>query len=222
MTPPSAPSEPSPPPAAPRPPVTVRPFRPGDREAMADICIRTGHIGGDARPHYRDPGVLPVLFALPYAEFDPGLVFVADNGERAIGYIVGTEDSTVHFRRLRDQWLPLFAGRYPQPELPAADPDSHLADLLHHAERMLPTELVGDYPAHLHIDLLPEGQGRGLGRKLMETYLDALRARRVPGVHLGMSPENTRARGFYDRLGFRELRAPGPGEPTLYLGMRLA
>ncbi|WP_165989390.1 GNAT family N-acetyltransferase [Streptomyces sp. YIM 98790] len=231
MTPPPAPSPPSGPsgpPAPPgpsaasRPPAVVRPYRPADRGALEDICIRTGHVGRDARPHYRDPGVLPALFAAPYAELDPSLVFVADNGERVIGYIVGTADSTAFFRRLREEWLPLVAARFPQPGLPTTDLDGHMRDLLHHAERMLPADLVGDYPAHLHIDLLPEGQGRGLGRKLMESYLDALRARRVPGVHLGMSPENTGARAFYDRLGFTELRAPDPSAPTVYLGMRLA
>ncbi|WP_168220675.1 GNAT family N-acetyltransferase [Streptomyces sp. RFCAC02] len=201
----------------------IRPYRPGDRDALHDICIRTGHLGGDARGHFRDPDILPALFAAPYAELDPGLVFVADEGDGAFGYIVGTADSTAFFAAFRERWLPTVADRFPEPEGEPAGPDEDLRSLLHHAERMLVPEIAAEYPAHLHIDLLPHGQGRGLGRKLMGTYLDALRERGVPGVHLGMSPENTRARAFYDRMGFVLLPEPDdePG-PTIHLGMRLS
>ena len=39
-----------------------------------------------------------------------------------------------------------------------------------------------DYPAHLHIDLLPEVQGQGWGRLLIATLVDALRERGVAGT----------------------------------------
>jgi ribosomal protein S18 acetylase RimI-like enzyme len=71
------------------------------------------------------------------------------------------------------------------------------------------------YPAHLHIDLLPENQGQGLGRTLLDTLRSALAARGVPGVHLGMDPANTRARAFYDRYGFHELPSHSPDAPLL-------
>ena len=64
---------------------------------------------------------------------------------------------------------------------------------------------LAEYPAHLHIDLLPELQGQGFGRRLIDTLRAALAARGVPAVHLGMDAANTGARAFYDRLGFHEL-----------------
>ena len=83
-------------------------------------------------------------------------------------------------------------------------------------ERMLVPELAG-YPAHLHIDLLPEWQGRGLGRGLMWSFLAGLHAAGAPRVHLGMAPANTAARAFYDRLGFEQIAVPSePG--VVYLG----
>jgi GNAT superfamily N-acetyltransferase len=85
-----------------------------------------------------------------------------------------------------------------------------MALLLHTPERMILPELA-DYPAHLHIDLLPQVQGQGLGRQLMRTYLGALRDRGVPRVHLAMGAGNAPARAFYDRLGFTELARPVPG-----------
>lgn len=226
----NTPSPPSPSPSSPQPPLapstlstpstplTVRPYRPEDADALADVCVRTGHDGGDARGHLRDPEVLPAIFATPYVAFDPGLAFVADDGKRAVGYILGTADTAAFFAAFRDRWLPTVAERFPEPAGPPEDADGAMRLLLHHPERMMDAEITRDYPAHLHIDLLPEAQRRGVGRRLMDTYLAALRDRGVPGVHLGVSTRNTGARAFYARLGFRELRPPEPGALSVYLG----
>jgi RimJ/RimL family protein N-acetyltransferase len=48
----------------------------------------------------------------------------------------------------------------------------------------------------------------------MERYLAALAALGVPAVHLGMLTVNTRARAFYDRLGFHEIAVPDSGVLT--------
>ncbi len=64
------------------------------------------------------------------------------------------------------------------------------------------------YPAHLHIDLLPELQGQGWGRRLIEALRDRLRAAGVPGVHLVAAGTNAGAIAFYERLGFTRLDAP--------------
>ena len=45
----------------------------------------------------------------------------------------------------------------------------------------------------------------GRGRRLVDTLLDVLRRRGVPGVHLGVDATNTRAIGFYEHLGFASL-----------------
>jgi len=69
-----------------------------------------------------------------------------------------------------------------------------------------------DYPAELHINLLPAWQGRGLGGRLMKAFLDGLRAEGVRGVFLQTSDRNLKAVPFYERLGFVLLRAGEPGE----------
>ncbi|MFF7313885.1 GNAT family N-acetyltransferase [Streptomyces sp. NPDC008137] len=195
----------------------IRPYRPEDRSALDDICIRTAHAGRDSRPHYADPGIFPVTFAAPYVRLEPELAFVLDDGQgQAVGYILGTSDTPRFAAEFRATWLPLVAGRYPEPPEPPRTPDEAIAHLLYHPERMVRPELAA-YPAHLHIDLLPGWQGRGHGRRLMRTFLGALQGRGVPAVHLAMATANTEARAFYDRLGFREIDVPEPGSAT-YLG----
>ncbi|WP_461011257.1 GNAT family N-acetyltransferase [Streptomyces capparidis] len=200
------------------PVVRIRPYRPEDRAALYDICIRTGHEGGDARHLYDDHDLLPDIFAAPYVAFDPRLCFVLDDGERAVGYVVATADTAAFVAWFRERWLPGLDGRHPRPApgAPEEGPTPLMLRLLHNPERMLVPELAG-YPAHLHIDILPGHQGAGHGRGLLTRLFDALSERGVPGVHLGMAPANVRARAFYDRMGFHEVRVPGAVDVT-YLG----
>jgi ribosomal protein S18 acetylase RimI-like enzyme len=198
-------------------PPAVRPYRPGDHDALHDICVRTAHNGGDSRSAYADPDIFPATFATPYAHLEPELTFVLDDGHgQAVGYILGTANTPAFVENFREKWLPLVAERFPVPDGPPVTPDEAVMELLHHPERMLLPELT-PYPAHLHIDLLPAWQGRGHGRALMRTFLQALRTASVPAVHLSMLTTNTPARAFYDRLGFHEIDVPDPG-PVTYLG----
>ena len=82
--------------------------------------------------------------------------------------------------------------------------------------------MITGYPAHLHIDLLPPFQGAGHGRAMMETFYAAAAQAGASGVHVTVSTANTRALGFYHRLGFREMTLAAPGETTVtYLGRAL-
>ncbi len=75
------------------------------------------------------------------------------------------------------------------------------------------------YPSHMHIDLLERARGRGMGRRMMERQIGALRERGSPGAHLAVSVRNTPALAFYERLGFHELTRTGsPISGTIYLG----
>jgi ribosomal protein S18 acetylase RimI-like enzyme len=197
----------------------IRPYRPADRAALFDICVRTADAGGDARELYPDHDLMPNIFAAPYAVLEPELAFVVDNGERAVGYILGTADTATFVTRYRAEWLPTLIARYPAPLGEPSDPTDVMLDLMHRPERMLLPELA-DYPAHLHIDLLPDYQRAGHGRALMTVFLDALRRKGVAGVHLGMVTVNTAARAFYDRLGFHVIPVRDPG-PLTYLGLSL-
>jgi len=195
----------------------IRPYRDGDRDAVFDICVRTAKEGGDSRELYPDLELMPSIFAAPYTLLEPDLAFVVDDGERAVGYIVGTADTRAFIERFRTEWLPTLTDRFPAIDGEPSTPSEQMIDLMHHPERMWIPE-VDAYPAHLHIDLLPGHQRSGHGRALMETFLGALRDKGVPAVHLTMVTANTPARAFYDRLGFKEIPVPDPG-PLTRLGL---
>jgi len=133
----------------------------------------------------------------------------------ATGYVLGTADTSAFVRSYRERWLPRLEGRYPPaPDQPQA-PDDWLLTLLYRPERMLRPELAG-YPAHLHIDLLPGYQGSGFGRSLMETFFEAAARAGAGGVHVVVAQANTKAHGFYRRLGFRQVAVPDPAAVVYY------
>jgi len=196
----------------------IRPYRPADRDAVARICLLTAAGGDDATGVYSDDTLMPEVFALPYVEYAPELAFVVADGDRVLGYVLGVADTADFIGWWKREWTPGFAARHPSVAPPTAhDPAFTEADLIGAGldpERMRIPELA-DYPAHLHIDLLPELQGMGFGRRLIDTLRAALAARGVAAVHLGMDAANLGARAFYDRLGFHELPSSTPRTPLL-------
>lgn len=189
----------------------IRQYRAGDRAAVGEVCVRTAEDGDDAGDLH--PDLLPAIFAWPYLEHQPELAFVLDDGGRAVGYVLGCADTAAFADWFARVWLPPLAQRYPPSDGSPGTPAEGMRRLLHHPERMVRAELA-DHPAHLHIDLLPDYQGRGHGRALMEAFLSALGRAGVPSVHLAVSRTNTRARAFYDRLGFTELVVAGAERET--------
>jgi ribosomal protein S18 acetylase RimI-like enzyme len=196
---------------------SIRSYRPADLDAIYDICVRTADAGGDARGRYSSDRLMGDIFAAPYATLEPEHTHVLDDGTgQAVGYVLGTADTTRFAQRYRDEWLPATAGRYPEPPNPPVTEEDSMLALHFHPEYMVVPALA-DHPAHLHIDLLPSWQGKGWGRGLIGAFIAGLRAAGVPRVHLGMAAANVKARAFYDRLGFTEITVPD-ATTGIYLG----
>lgn len=195
----------------------IRGYEPGDLEALYEICLRTGAAGDDATDLVTDRRLFGELFAAPYAMLEPEHAFVLDDGTgRAVGYVLGALDTVAFERRCEERWWPTLRERHPQrPD--GRSLDDLLVHLLHHRTLADPA-VLGDHPSHLHIDLLPQAQGAGWGRRLLDVLLAALRRDGSSGVHWGVSTRNERALAFYRHLGFAELREDAV---TVTFGARL-
>ncbi|KIC59918.1 GNAT family N-acetyltransferase [Microbacterium hominis] len=186
----------------------LRSFRPGDEPALAEICLRTADTGRDATGILDDDGIWAAVFVLPYVARHPELAVVVETDDgRVAGYAVATDDTDGFEEWFRSEWWPRFAERWPKP---AADAVTRQDSVLAYAYGRRPgaEPFARHYPAHLHIDLLPELQGQGWGRRMIEALRDRLRAAGVPGVHLVAAGANAGAIAFYERLGFTRLDAP--------------
>jgi len=183
----------------------IRPFRAGDEPALAEICLRTADAGADATGLFEDDALWAEVFVLPYAARHPDFAFVveADDG-RVVGYIVGAPDTDAFEEWFHDVWWPEHGvPRYPLPAVERTRQDGIVRYA--YGRRGGSSPYAAQFPAHLHIDLLPEMQGGGWGRRLIETLSDALREAGVPALHLVATAENTGAIAFYPRVGFTAL-----------------
>ena len=202
--------------------VRIRPYKPGDRDELYQVCLRTAANGQDATDQVSDPNLPGDVWLGPYLTFEPSLAFVAQDADGAGGYIVAALDSHRFEERLESDWWPAKRAAYPEPTADAAADLAPVAKYalhdIHHPWRTS-GRLVSRYPSHLHIDLVPRLQGNGVGRQLISTLLSQLREQRSRGVHLMVGRDNKHAVGFYRHLGFAEYPAAalGPEFPASQL-----
>ncbi|QJW35677.1 GNAT family N-acetyltransferase [Cellulosimicrobium protaetiae] len=197
----------------------LRPARttdPAEVDRLYEICLRTGASGGDATALYADPRLLGEVYLGAYLALEPDLAFVVEADGVAAGYVLGARDTAAFEARSEREWWPPLRERYPLGSFPEGSRDEALVAQIHRPH-LTERSVLGDYPSHLHVDLLPAAQGGGNGRRLLGTLFDALRAAGSPGVHLGVSEDNVSAIGFYEHLGFTRLDVP----EGLLLGRRL-
>jgi ribosomal protein S18 acetylase RimI-like enzyme len=181
----------------------IRPFHPADLPGMYRLCLLTGEAGGDATSLYRNPDLLAHLYCGPYPVADPSLTFVVADEHGIAGYVVATADSRQFGHWLHEHWWPTLRAQYPLVEDPGDGTQDHVLIRRMHEWPNDEQAVYASHPAHLHIDLLPRLQRQGMGRRLVATLSEALRARGVAGLHLGVDERNQDGIAFYERIGFR-------------------
>lgn len=189
-----------------------------DLDDLFSICLQTGASGEDATEFYDDPKLPGNIYAAPYLVSRLGLGFVAVDSEGVAGYVVGTPFTRSFEKECEEDWWPALrvVNPDPGPDHDRTDWNARMRSLIHRPVRT-PGELLSEFPAHLHINLLPRAQGQGVGKELIGMMLGAFHVAGVRGAHLGVSTGNTGAIGFYGRVGFRTLVE---GDEALILGVQ--
>jgi hypothetical protein len=105
---------------------TIRPARPSDDEALSRICLLTGDAGSSAEAAHAIPELLGLIFARPYNRLETTFGFVlmdtdfhsppdsSSDGQRVVGYILGTTDSKKYDEIAEREWWPMFREKYPK------------------------------------------------------------------------------------------------------------
>jgi len=128
---------------------------------------------------YHTPERAPILWGLYhdwYVLNSPETCFVAVNEkDTAVGYILCAPDIEKYTRE---------------------NPNNHYESYRKYAK---------DYPAHLHIDILPAYQGHGLGGKLLDALYKKLGSMGIKGIHLTCGKHKLNAIKFYEKHGYKLL-----------------
>lgn len=199
----------------------IRPFKPTDLEGLYAISLMTGHEGGDASHLYEEGKLMGHIYAAPYALLEPHFALVVEDEHGVAGFALGTPDTDAWFQRLESEWWPRLRDTYADPgSVPSADwsPDQRRAFMIHHPA---PTtqRICERYPAHMHLNLAPRIQGRGVGSRLFSEWLARAAERGVTALHIGANRANHRAIGFWSRQGFIPVPEPaGTSGRTVWMG----
>lgn len=188
-----------------------------DTSAIIEICYRTGYYGEDltGTDRFNDKTLFAMLAALYYVKFEPenGFVAVDNESNRVAGYIIGTLDTVVQEKRFSRTmtWsivlraITVTSWRYPE----------SFRTLLHFNRYMNRQswlhEIHEKYRAHLHINILPEFQHRGIGSRLLERFEQHVSDCGVAGIHLSTSERNVSAIPFYRKCGYSIVAEEPPG-----------
>lgn len=198
------------------PNIIIRNYRSEDEAAVEEITFRTGYRGEDltGRRYFDDKRLFFLIFIYYYMRYEPQHCFVAveNDNEAVVGFICGTPDTAAQQARFVQKMVPRIAfrtflytvWRYPRTFRTLI----RMLKMWREIDYGETTAaLLSEYPAHLHIDLLPEYQGRGLGTRLMRRFEEHMQSLNVQGIHLGTTNHNRKAVPFYRKLGFQVVQA---------------
>ena len=159
-----------------------------DFENLKEVYYEVGNMSGKMPESVLD--AMEKAFLMYYLCEEKEHCFVAEADGNAIGYILCAPDVI--------KWECTFKEKYVMP-------DSEIDHMLFRGVRELPVKYGKEYPAHLHIDILPEYQHMGIGTRLMDALLSHLSSRGVKGVMLCVSQDNRKGIAFYKNYGFKIL-----------------
>lgn len=170
--------------------MAIRPYKEKDKENVRFVCLNS-----DGPDTFSDIGrkFLLTTYCDYYTEQEPENCFVATDGnDNAIGYILCTED----FQKFKEIFMSEYTSRLAHSEYHYNESKKSVN---------IQEKYKDSYPAHLHIDLLPEYHHKGLGTVLMNTLCKHLKNKGVTGVMLTVWCKNTNACRFYEKYGFEFL-----------------
>lgn len=205
--------------------INIRSIHSQDIESLYAISLATGAIGKDASSLYRDGRLIGHIYVGPYAVLTPSSCFVAVQGDEVVGFVVGTLDTTLFECRLENEWWPKLRDQYPDPDIEQSDSwdaDEKRSFMIHHPKRT-PGEILVGYPSHVHLNLLPKAQRKGIGRSLLKMWVSQAEELGACGVHVGVNAQNQNAQLFWQAQCFSNLDdlIVDIENTTLWLGRKL-
>jgi ribosomal protein S18 acetylase RimI-like enzyme len=191
------------------PEVLIRPYQESDLQAVFQIAADTAFFGEPVEAFMEDRSLFCDAFVRYYTTQEAKFAWVASAQNDVIGYLLGGTDTSLRTTRWTRHILVyvlrrVFGGRY---RIGRRTLSYAFGSLAGYVRGEVPGVDLREFPAHLHINMQEGSRGSGIGRQLMEAYLEQLRQQSVIGVHLETTNLNQAACHLYEKIGFRLLGA---------------
>jgi GNAT superfamily N-acetyltransferase len=184
----------------------IRKYREKDRKAIRDISVKTSFLGNPIEFFVNDKELIADVLTRFYTDYEPESCFVAILEGEVIGYITGA----TNVRRMRS----IFRYRI-MPAVMKRGLGKKVFMNRNTLKYFFPTfisflkgefstpDFSVEYPATLHVNVVEDYRGIGIGRRLIREYLDYLEQFGISGVHFRTKSE--KAKVFFQKLGFNIL-----------------
>ena len=185
--------------------MTIRPYRPADRDRLRQICRETA-----AKPFQRTGRTLEAVTLIYndyFTAYEPDHIFVlADESDQAVGYILCAADYRGFAHRYRTTYLRRVVRTAPD----------QAAGLLGYLWCL---GKIKNRSVHFHLDILPPYQRQGWGTRLMDTLCCHLRELGVDYLSCCGVSRDSAGYKMYRKYGFTE--SYDYGHNTVSLSLRL-
>jgi GNAT superfamily N-acetyltransferase len=187
----------------------IRKYLPKDRSRVEYIHFETFLIGKPIRPFVTDQKRFDKEISY-YLDKEPESCFVAEDKGKVVGYLLGCLDDKKHGESKIYFFLEGIVRLFQFPFMPSLDRRFWwgrmkvifyvIFGMSEDAKFITPKD-----SGHLHINLLPQARGKGVGTKLLKTFFKYAKSRGVKTMHADswqtrLNPN----KNFWIKNGFKE------------------
>lgn len=179
-----------------------------DEEGVINICYDTGFMGESLKNKniFNDKKLFGYLFCIYYMHYEIKNCFVAEDvlSNKLIGYIIGTMNTKKQEKLFRIKMFWRICVRvltytwWKHPET--------IKSIIYYVKntegRYELKNLYKEYPAHFHINIVPQNQSSGLGSSLLKEFEKHTLINSIHGIHLETTNMNIKAVPFYIKNGY--------------------
>ncbi|MDE6407098.1 MAG: GNAT family N-acetyltransferase [Anaeroplasmataceae bacterium] len=168
--------------------IEIRKYQTKDNASVRSICMAT------AKKGFRNKEVVCWMFLDYYLESESDHAYVLVDKEEVIGYIVASTNAQLYEKQMKEKWIPkikeysFFLGIFSKICLLVSKP------------------LDRKYSGGFHMNIAPNYQKLGLGKRLLAVMGNHLSLYGYPYLYLITENKRTRGYGFYKHYGFKVVK----------------
>lgn len=168
----------------------IRKYTPSDKEKLRFICKETTDEANKKNNALLES--IAIIFNDYFTKYEPENIFVAVNdNDIPVGYVICSSSIELFRKKMLSEYAKQVWKIHP----------SSLPLLFATVIAVYITKK--EYRTHLHIDLLPEAQRKGLGTKLIDALCTHLKSEGIKNVSVMTVSKKSMGYKFYCKYGFR-------------------
>ncbi|NHJ49353.1 MAG: GNAT family N-acetyltransferase [Asgard group archaeon] len=185
--------------------IIIRKLQKQDEPSIIDICFITGD--ELLKKILPDPYLFSLLWCLYYVWYEIENVFVAENSKtkKIVGYILNTFNTKQQEADYKKKMSSHIKDKIKELKIKSPRTRITVSFILNRPTSRKRKKILEHYPAHLHINVLPDFQRQGIGHMLMQALEAHLKENNVKGYHLEVGTKNKQGINFYKKYNLELL-----------------